>query len=263
MSTLGKWFDICYTSDLGQQIQTIPARGNFWGSDNANPDDGTLHYGIHHASASCGPGGSEVGLNFSDKASQAPTGCPFKPITDQDHFPPVIGDLCGLQIGDHELLSGAMADALAAYFHKLDIDEATDGTHHLFNTVAGLSNGVRGELAQDCRHLIDVARIFANMGSKHAAMMALPQSSPPSGATGASLQVYPNPTDELLNLELPARTSYTIRAYSLDGKEMLSELAPGGSHQIGTGLWPEGLYILQVLELSTGEKWEEKVVIQR
>ncbi len=72
-----------------------------------------------------------------------------------------------------------------------------------------------------------------------------------------SYQVYPNPINDQLYLELSEEIN-RVTIHGLDGKTMFSQIVNTTSLQMNTSDWPVGLYLLQ---LSSDENvWTEKIM---
>ena len=259
VATTGLWFDICYTSPLGQAIQTIPARGNYWGSDNANPTpgNGVFYYALDRAGTGCG-GTPEISLNTSLKATAAPNSCPSGPVTG----PEVPLDLlCGVYAERNIRVDEDMVAALSTYFDKLDNDEETQSTHALFDIVAGVSDTVRNGASQDCRHLIDVARIFSTgqAGGGSAGRGATAALAKVAGG----LSVFPNPASSQARLIAPYPGNFSLQVFNANGQSVAQGFFESDMTNISTKDWPEGIYYIRVSDKAARKDWGATLLIQR
>lgn len=78
----------------------------------------------------------------------------------------------------------------------------------------------------------------------------------------AELHYWPNPANNVLNIQLTQATTYRIRLLSISGQEVAQKMARQGLIQIGlNGLTP-GLYLLEVVS-AEGGAWREQVIVNR
>ena len=155
-----QWGYSFFEKPFAETISTIPAEGNYWGTDHGSPEPGggLYHYSLDKVNfGGCG-GFPEINLAFGTKASGAPTGCPAGPPTGP-HVPPSKG-CSGLMATPTEQLGGSFFGAFFAYQDKLEQEELTESTYSLFAAVAQKSNTERGTASDQCKHYIDVARVF-------------------------------------------------------------------------------------------------------
>lgn len=65
-----------------------------------------------------------------------------------------------------------------------------------------------------------------------------------------AFNLYPNPTNELVNLQLPEATAQEmpLRIYNISGQQILATKIPAGAiqHQVTTEAWPSGIYLVQL-----------------
>ncbi|KGE89263.1 hypothetical protein IX84_03850 [Phaeodactylibacter xiamenensis] len=210
------WFDICYDGTLAETINAIPAEGNYWGTDHANPEPGggLYYYALDKTNfGGCG-GFPEISLAFGTKASGVPTSCPSGPPTGP-HVPPS-KDCSGLMATPTEQLGGSFFDAFFAYQDRLEQEELTETTYSLFAAVAQKSNTERGTASDQCKHYIDVARVFVphtggqNLQSAGGSPQGIQQ------RQGLSLSgqpsAFPNPAQDEVAVEWSPGTQFSLRA---------------------------------------------------
>jgi len=98
-----------------------------------------------------------------------------------------------------------------------------------------MNNGVYWVYAADLDHNISSPEVFSIMG------VGLEQD------RDELIEVYPNPVESLLTLELDASSAHLIHITSLEGKRVFSMIAEGTTVQIDLSSLQEGVYLLQIL----------------
>lgn len=78
----------------------------------------------------------------------------------------------------------------------------------------------------------------------------------------SSFNVYPNPTNSILNIELnSSHTNLTYQIFDILGKQITTEtLEAGNLSQIDVSNWNSGLYLIKI---STGDKTETKRFVKQ
>jgi hypothetical protein len=261
------WFDICYDGTLAETINAIPAEGNYWGTDHANPEPGggLYYYALDKANfGGCG-GFPEISLGFGTKATGAPTSCPSGPPTGP-HVPPS-KDCSGLMATPTEQLGGSFFDAFFSYQDRLEQEELTEATYPLFADVAQKSNTERGTASDQCKHYIDVSRVFVphtggqNLQSAGGSPQGIQQ------RQGLSLSgqpsAFPNPAQNEVAVEWNPGTRFSLRAINAAGQEVWSGLLPSGTHRLPVDSWAEGWYFLHFTTADGQRAHQLKVMVQR
>jgi hypothetical protein len=264
-SPQGWWFDICYTGPLAEQIDNIPATGNYWGTDNANPAGPPYHYGLHKNVCAGFP---DIHPIFGPQAAAEPAGCPSPPPGGPE-LPHSLD--CEIELGHQEQAGAAFKAALQGYRQAIGQDEGTAAARQLFEPVAGISDLERANSSDVCKHYIDVARVLADMAGGPAMRAAAASEATAAGrgklpgqAGGAAYPlVAPNPAASSLYIEVPAPGRFFLQAVSAAGQPVLSLAAEGPSAKIDLSRWPEGLYLLDIRLADGSAAWREKVVVQR
>jgi hypothetical protein len=261
------WFDICYDGTLAETINTIPAEGNYWGTDHANPEPGggLYYYALDKTNFGGCSGFPEISLGFGTKATGAPTSCPSGPPTGP-HVPPS-KDCSGLMATPTEQLGGSFFDAFFAYQDRLEQEELTETTYSLFAAVAQKSNTERGTASDQCKHYIDVARVFVphtggqNLQSAGGSPQGMQQ------RQGLSLSgqpsAFPNPAQDEVAVEWNPGAQFSLRAINAAGQEVWSGLLPSGTHRLPVDSWAEGWYFLHFTTADGQRAHQLKVMVQR
>jgi hypothetical protein len=261
------WFDICYDGTLAETISTIPAEGNYWGTDNANPEPGggLYHYSLDKTNfGGCG-GFPEISLGFGTKATGAPTSCPSGPPTGPD-VPPS-KDCSDLMATLVKQLGESFFDAFFIYQDKLEQEELTETAYSLFADVAQKANTERVTASDQCKHYIDVARVFVphtggqNLQSAGGSPQGIQQ------RQGLSLSgqpsAFPNPAQDEVAVEGNHGAQFSLRAINAAGQEIWSGLLPSGTHRLPVDSWAEGWYFLHFTTADGQRAHQLKVMVQR
>ena len=74
------------------------------------------------------------------------------------------------------------------------------------------------------------------------------------------INIYPNPANDVVNIDIEGKLDYLLAIYDLEGKLIESSK---NSRQIKVELIPIGTYILKIKDLKSGQKIVEKIVIGR
>ena len=98
-----------------------------------------------------------------------------------------------------------------------------------------------------------------------AAFRELPEEPEPTGLKKneelrASIKLYPNPAQDVLNLTLPAQEEVEVAVLSMNGRVVKAEKVRSSKHQIHTAGLPEGLYLIRVKGRTFSEYF--KIIIQ-
>ncbi|MFK7952361.1 MAG: MopE-related protein [Ekhidna sp.] len=78
--------------------------------------------------------------------------------------------------------------------------------------------------------------------------------------TNSKVKFYPNPSINVINLDLNGQSNFQVNLYSLEGKLILSE------HNLNTikiDDIPRGVYLLEIKDLQTGSKTINKIVVEK
>ena len=73
---------------------------------------------------------------------------------------------------------------------------------------------------------------------------------------GLTISIFPNPTADFVNITVSGPLDYRVSVYSLEGRLMLSET---NIKQLDLQSFSDGTYILELQELSTGQRIIEKI----
>lgn len=245
------WFDICYDGPLAESINTIPASGNYWGTDHANPEPGggLFYYSLDKVSfGGCG-GFPEIGLDFGAlHPSGAPVSCPAPAPTGPDV--PVSKD-CRLVASPTESIKESYHQAFEAYQLKLALDEETLSTYAVFTDVASQPNTSRNMGTDVCKHYVDVARVFSPYTLGQQMQSADVQQGravgQKSGPMARGLLVSPNPVQESLHLTWAGTAPCHAVVYNSLGQLVWTGILPVGQTAITTESWAAGWYVLRAL----------------
>lgn len=75
--------------------------------------------------------------------------------------------------------------------------------------------------------------------------------------SGTTINIYPNPLVDILNIEVSGDLQYNVRLYSLVGKLLFSEQNPA---KINVASLPSGAYLLEIMNLNSKQKIMEKII---
>jgi len=76
-----------------------------------------------------------------------------------------------------------------------------------------------------------------------------------------SLTIWPNPTESSVQVSTPYASSYQLEICDLAGRELRSpELFTGEKYIFDVQDLPKGIYILRLVDQSTGQQWQQKLV---
>ena len=78
--------------------------------------------------------------------------------------------------------------------------------------------------------------------------------------SNTSMNIYPNPSIEIINIEIDGELNYKANLYDLAGKLIFSKLNVG---QIRIKSFPKGTYLLEIKEIETNKNIVEKIIIGR
>jgi len=76
----------------------------------------------------------------------------------------------------------------------------------------------------------------------------------------STINIYPNPAIDIVNIDVAGRLNFQINLYSLEGK--LIKRA-SNSNKIKINSTPKGTYLLEIKDFKTGKKIVEKIVIEK
>ena len=76
----------------------------------------------------------------------------------------------------------------------------------------------------------------------------------------STIIIYPNPATDVINIDVDGLLDFTITLYDSQGKRIKIS---NNSSQIRIETVPSGNYLLEIIDLETGQKIIEKIVIGR
>ena len=76
----------------------------------------------------------------------------------------------------------------------------------------------------------------------------------------ATIHIYPNPTSDVVNIDVLGQGNYQVKLMSLDGELITTET---NAKQIDVQSTPSGIYLLEVEDLTTGQTVIERIVVDR
>jgi hypothetical protein len=82
-------------------------------------------------------------------------------------------------------------------------------------------------------------------------------------ASWQDITVYPNPTDGIVNIGLPAGNTYNLNIYNSLGQNLLSLQALDVNRQVSLANLPQGVYHLAFYETSIKKSITKKVIVNR
>jgi hypothetical protein len=74
------------------------------------------------------------------------------------------------------------------------------------------------------------------------------------------VNIYPNPTIDIINIDVQGKLKFQANLYNIDGKLIVSE---SNTKLIKLSSTPKGTYLLEIKDLETGQKIIEKIIIGR
>ena len=74
------------------------------------------------------------------------------------------------------------------------------------------------------------------------------------------INIYPNPANNIINIELDGQLSFQARLYTLDGKTIMTA---NNTNQLKIDAIPNGIYFLDIKDLKTKNKIVERIVVQK
>jgi hypothetical protein len=60
------------------------------------------------------------------------------------------------------------------------------------------------------------------------------------------VSIYPNPTNNIANIEFESFGTYELKVLDISGKLIFSEELTAQNHQINTESWPAGIYQINI-----------------
>jgi len=76
----------------------------------------------------------------------------------------------------------------------------------------------------------------------------------------ADISIYPNPFDQVLNLQIESEQSLEVSIYNLQGQKMYASKLNGGFESLSTNDWPTGMYLIRALNETGQLLFSEKLV---
>jgi hypothetical protein len=133
--------------------------------------------------------------------------------------------------------------------------------------VAQKFNTERGTASDQCKHYIDVARVFVpHTGGQHLQSAGgSPQGIQQRQDLNLSGQptVFPNPAQDEVAVEWAPGAQFSLRAINAAGQEVWSGLLPSGTHRLPVEGWAEGWYFLHFTTADGQRAHQLKVMVQR
>lgn len=77
--------------------------------------------------------------------------------------------------------------------------------------------------------------------------------------SNSTINIYPNPTVDIINIDVSGRLDYQVSLYDLNGKVLL---VSQNVSRLSLGYTPAGIYLLEISDLNSGQKVVERIVIR-
>ena len=148
-----------------------------------------------------------------------------------------------------------------------------DSSRTRYLPIAAIPNQIRSQASVVCKQYIDVSRVMANIKSDPRSNTARNRSGEDFAhlwSTKAivtaevkdptSFNVYPNPATDNLVLDLEDG-DYEIRFIDPLGRIQYSGMA-NGKTMMEVNNWPNGLYLIEVIDVATKQRKTARVIIQ-
>jgi hypothetical protein len=78
--------------------------------------------------------------------------------------------------------------------------------------------------------------------------------------SNSTIKIYPNPTIDVINIDVIGSLNFQANLYNLEGKLILSIT---NANQIKVDAIPKGIYMLEIKDLDNGNKIVEKIIVGR
>ncbi|HMQ50230.1 MAG TPA: hypothetical protein PKA70_22375 [Saprospiraceae bacterium] len=250
-SSAAQLFQICYVQR--NDITTVSAQGNYWGTDNANPTQ--VDYILQKAQNGCGGSFSDISLNTGNQVANAPSGCPAFP-PDGPGTPVVpLEKECVLQQGQliqetHEIYKSGHR----AFSASIDADELTYTARQEYQPAASVPNSKRNTSTQVCKHYIDISRVMVEMdnmqeallGGNNSQYLQLNETNGLVLAPQQVMKVLPNPAKERFTILAMEGIKY-IRVFNVLGVGVYESEFGAGAHDVSVKDWSPGTYVVEAL----------------
>lgn len=275
---LGDLFEICY--DLRDE-QEVSAKGNYWGTDNANIET-TVEIGYHllqntNTPIGCSGNSHNIPLIVSDKVLTEPTSCPEAPgTTDPD---PGLEYACVIYLESPEEIVVHQEYTLAyrAFDEKLATDTETSDIKYMFVDVSSIDSTQRALLSEYCKNYIDVSRVMISAESMKSQIVG--GNSAYSQTFGenhinyqqienfreekvSNIKLFPNPAKNYFQIDIPSSSNnYFIEIFDNLGRKVITTQG-SETLEINTSTWNAGMYSVLLTDTISGELTSLKVVVE-
>ena len=75
-----------------------------------------------------------------------------------------------------------------------------------------------------------------------------------------SIVIYPNPTSDIINIKIEGQFNFQASIFDLDGRLIQTSL---NESQLQVHNMPDGIFLLEIKDLKSGQRIVEKVVVVR
>ena len=277
---LGNLFEICY--DVRDEAG-VSARGNYWGTDNANIE--TASQTSYHLLQNSNVGNGCVGyypnipLDVSDKVSSEPTGCPEAPSTPGGDPEPGFENACVIAVGTPNEIVAHEEYSLAyrAFDEKLATEEETGDIKHMFAEMSAVDDTERDQASEPCKQYIDVSRVMISAESMKYQITGNNSNYSQSistttydtqnqltsrQSTDNGIELSPNPAQDYFLISVPTtEESYQVEIFDNLGRKVVTTHTRE-SIEIGTSSWVKGLYHVLMTDEVSGQTTSLKVIVQ-
>jgi len=76
----------------------------------------------------------------------------------------------------------------------------------------------------------------------------------------STINIFPNPTIDIINIDIQGKLDYQISMFDLNGKLILTQY---NVNRVQVESTPSGVYLFEIKDLSTGQKVVEKIIIEK
>ena len=260
-----KLFRICYED---RDITEISAQQNYWGGDVNAPFLNQYHLTSNNGGV-CNSSFNSVFLDSSNPSLNAPIGnCEGGGIFNPTNIPPI--KICVLNMGGSNYLLHQQFMEAYEEFRR----DSLDLSRTRYMPIAAIPDHIRSQASVVCKQYIDVARVMTNIKSDPRSNTASTRSwedfahlwSPnaiaptPTVKSSSSFAVYPNPvsTNVILDLDYGEQQIQFINNLG----RVYHKTVGNGTTVVNVENWPNGLYLIEAIDVVTNQRQTSKMIIQ-
>ena len=161
-----------------------------------------------------------------------------------------------------------MLDSTLKIINQFDVFKYTNAQIHLSDTKIGKTTNGTYYIASTVNDTVNTSTYDAFCLITIDSTAKLPPITPttittPTETIWDNITVYPNPTNDVVNIAVPPNSNYNINVYTTLGQQLISFNDVSSTRQISLANLPTGVYHFVFYETNLKKSITKKVILQK